>query len=54
MAYPNIEYYEKINLKDVQAFYNERFQNSGNFTFAIVGDFIFEEIEPLIMKYIGV
>ena len=53
VAYPNIEYYEKINLKDVQAFYNERFQNSGNFTFAIVGDFIFEEIEPLIMKYIG-
>ena len=53
VAYPNIEYYEKINLKDVQAFYNERFQNSGNFTFAIVGDFRFEEIETLVMKYIG-
>jgi len=52
-AYPTIENYEKINLKDVQEFYEDRFQNSGDFIFAIVGDFKFEEIEPLILKYIG-
>ena len=52
-AYTTIEKYEKINLKDVQKFYEDRFQNSGDFIFAIVGDFKFEEIEPLILKYIG-
>ena len=52
-AYPTIRNYEKINLKDVQEFYKDRFQNSGDFIFAIVGDFRFEEIEPLILKYIG-
>ena len=37
----------------VDDFYKERFQNSGNFTFVIVGDFKFDEIELLIKKYIG-
>ena len=34
-------------------FYKDRFQNSGDFIFTIVGDFEYEQIEPLISKYIG-
>ena len=53
MSYVTVEEYENINLKEVNEFYKERFQNSGDFTFAIVGDFKFDEIELLIKKYIG-
>ena len=53
MSYVTVEEYENINLKEVNEFYKERFQNSGDFTFAIVGDFKFYEIELLIKKYIG-
>ena len=53
IAYPTIEEYKKVNFKDVDNFYKERFQNSGDFTFVIVGDFKFDEIELLIKKYIG-
>jgi len=47
------EIINKINLEDVQSFYKDRFQDGGNFNFYIVGDFKFDEIEPLIEKYIG-
>ena len=47
------EIINKINLKDIQSFYKDRFQDGGNFNFYIVGDFKFDEIEPLIVKYIG-
>ena len=51
--YPSVDYIQQINLKDVREFYKDRFQNSGDFIFTIVGDFDFEQIEPLISKYIG-
>ena len=47
------ELYNQINLKDLQNFYIDRFKDGGNFNFVIVGDFEFDEIEPLIEKYIG-
>ena len=47
------ELYNQINLKDLQDFYIDRFKDGGNFNFVIVGDFEFDEIEPLIEKYIG-
>jgi len=51
--YPTEEFYNKINLKDVQDFYIDRFKDGGNFNFVIVGDFELDKIEPLIEKYIG-
>ena len=50
---PTEEFYNQINLKDVQDFYIDRFKDGGNFNFVIVGDFEFDEIERLIEKYIG-
>ena len=47
------ELYNQINLQDLQDFYIDRFKDGGNFNFVIVGDFEFDEIEPLIEKYIG-
>ena len=44
---------KKINLKDVTNFYKDRYHDGGNFNFYIVGDFKFDEIEPLLEKYIG-
>ena len=44
---------KKINLKDVKNFYKDRYYDGGNFNFYIVGDFKFDEIEPLLEKYIG-
>jgi zinc protease len=51
--YPTEEFYNQVNLKDVQEFYIDRFKDGGNFNFIIVGDFEFDVIEPLIEKYIG-
>ncbi|WP_440928708.1 M16 family metallopeptidase [Candidatus Pelagibacter sp.] len=42
-----------ININDVKNFYKDRFQDGGNFNFYIVGDFKYDQIEPLILKYIG-
>jgi len=53
MKYPTEEVYNQVNLKDVQDFYIDRFNDGGNFNFVIVGDFEFAEIEGLIEKYIG-
>ena len=47
------EIIKKINLKDVKNFYKDRYFDGGNFNFYIVGDFKFDEIEPLLEKYIG-
>ena len=47
------EIIKKINLKDVKNFYKDRYYDGGNFNFYIVGDFKFDEIEPLLEKYIG-
>ncbi|MBD1155629.1 insulinase family protein [Pelagibacterales bacterium SAG-MED16] len=52
-TFPSVDYIQQINLKDVQEFYKDRFQNSGDFIFTIVGDFEYKQIEPLISKYIG-
>lgn len=51
--YPTEEFYNQINLKDVQDFYIDRFKDGGNFNFVIVGDFELDKIEGLIEKYIG-
>ena len=51
--YPTDKFFLQINLEDVQNFYKDRFIDGGSFDFAIVGDFEFETIEPLIEKYIG-
>ena len=51
--YPTDEFFQQINLEDVQNFYKDRFIDGGSFDFAIVGDFEFKTIEPLIEKYIG-
>ena len=51
--YPTDEFFEQINLMDVQNFYKDRFKDGGDFDFVIIGDFKFEIIEPLIEKYIG-
>ena len=51
--YPTDEVFNKINLKDVQEFYEDRFIDGGSFDFVIVGDFEFSIIEPLVEKYIG-
>ena len=51
--YPTDEVFDKINLKDVQEFYEDRFIDGGSFDFVIVGDFEFSIIEPLVEKYIG-
>ena len=51
--YADAEYLKKINLKDVQEFYEDRFMDGGSFDFVIVGDFEFATIEPLIEQYIG-
>ncbi len=49
----NEEIIKKINLKDVKNFYKDRYYDGGNFNFYVVGDFKFNEIEPLLKKYIG-
>ena len=51
--YPTDEFFQQITLEDVQNFYKDRFIDGGSFDFAIVGDFEFKTIEPLIEKYIG-
>ena len=51
--YPNDKVYEQINLEDIRNFYKDRFGDGANFDFVIVGDFKFNQIEPLIEKYIG-
>ena len=51
--YPTDEVFDKINLKDVQEFYEDRFIDGGSFDFVIVGDFEYSIIEPLVEKYIG-
>ncbi|AFS47964.1 peptidase M16 inactive domain-containing protein,Insulinase (Peptidase family M16) [alpha proteobacterium HIMB5] len=51
--YPDDKVYEQINLEDIQNFYKDRFGDGANFDFVIVGDFKFNQIEPLIEKYIG-
>ena len=53
MMYPTDKFFQQINLEDVQNFYKDRFIDGGSFDFAIVGDFEFKTIEPLIEKYIG-
>ena len=51
--YPDLSYYNQINLEDVQKFYASRYQNGGEFVFVIVGDFKINEVEAFASKYIG-
>ena len=44
---------EKIKLKTIKDFYNNRFANSSDFVFTFVGDFEIEKIKPYIQKYLG-
>jgi zinc protease len=44
---------EKMDLEKSYAFYKERFNDAGDFTFVFVGSFKEETIIPLLEKYIG-
>ncbi len=44
---------DKLDLAKSRAFYQERFANSGDFTFVLVGAFTLEDIEPLVNQYIA-
>ncbi|MFD0761310.1 M16 family metallopeptidase [Lutibacter aestuarii] len=44
---------EKINLKDVEQFYRERFADASQFTFIFTGSFKKDSLIPLIVKYLG-
>jgi zinc protease len=43
----------EIDLDEACRFYRERFADGGDFTFLFVGAFEYDEIEPLILQYIG-
>ena len=51
--FKDASYFNQINLKDIKKFYEERFQNGGEFVFVIAGDFKIDEVEQLVSKYIG-
>lgn len=53
VLYPDEDYFNKINLKDVKFFYEDRFKDAKDFVFVFVGDFKISKIEPLIEKYLG-
>ena len=44
---------EKMDLEKSYAFFKQRFNDAGDFTFVFVGSFKYENIIPLIEKYIG-
>jgi len=44
---------DKIDLDRALEIYRERFADAGDFTFVLVGNFVPEEIKPLILTYLG-
>jgi len=49
----NTEIIEKVSFDDITAIYNDRYENSGEFTFVIVGSIDEATVKPLVEKYIG-
>ena len=47
------KYTKKINLKEIESVYKDRFSNASDFTFLVVGNISKEEVKPMIEKYIG-
>ncbi len=52
-GYVTMEKINQINKEKALKVYKERFSDASDFTFYFVGAFKYEEIEPLIEKYIG-
>ena len=50
---PSLERVNQVDLEQALAFYRERFADAGDFTFAVVGSFDLESIEPLVRSYLG-
>jgi len=44
---------DRIDLDRAMEIYRERFADAGDFTFVIVGNFVPEEIKPLVLTYLG-
>ncbi|MEO6168191.1 MAG: insulinase family protein [Chitinophagales bacterium] len=49
----DVEKLKQVNHDRAFEIYKERFSNSGNWTFVLVGSFKAEELKPLIEKYLG-
>lgn len=49
----NPELLEKVSMDEIMNIYLDRFSNSGEFTFIIVGNIEEETVRPLVEKYIG-
>ena len=49
----NLDTLDQLDLDKSKDFYEERFANTGDFTFVIVGAFTLEDVEPLVNQYIG-
>lgn len=49
----DIENLEEINLKDVEQFYKDRFDDASQFTFIFTGSFEKDSLIPLLVKYLG-
>jgi zinc protease len=49
----NPDVLEKVSFEDITRIYDDRYRNSGEFTFVIVGNIEEEVVIPLVEKYIG-
>ncbi len=47
------EDFDKANLDRMIEIYKERFKNASDFTFVFVGSFTYEQMKPLVLKYLG-
>ncbi|ARS36004.1 M16 family metallopeptidase [Pontibacter actiniarum] len=52
-ASPTLEQLNQLSLDKAFAFYKDRFADASDFSFAIVGNFEVEKIQPLVEKYLG-
>lgn len=49
----DVEMLRKMDLQASLDIYRDRFADAGDFTFYFVGNFKFEQIKPLVMRYLG-
>lgn len=52
-GFPTVEMIDKIDFKQVETIYKDRFGDASDFTFVIVGNFEVEKIKPQVLKYLG-
>jgi len=52
-SYTRFEDLDKIKLKLIEDFYNDRFADASDFVFSFVGDFEFDNMVTYIQKYLG-